>query len=418
MAKILDVYICEKLAGYLKQNNQGKLSFQYDKNYLELMDSTQLSISLPLGNNEFKDRTARPFFSGLLPDGDARKFIAKILGVSANNPFSILYEIGFDCAGAVMLLPSGEIPADYSKAEYKSMSTPELLKAIDSLPRHPLLADNQKMRLSLAGVQNKLAVFIGNDVISFVYGAPTTHIIKPQIAEFEDTVNNEFFCMLLAKRLGLNVAEVSVRNLQNQNILLVERFDRQKSKDGTIQRLHQEDFCQSLSIPPELKYEREGGPSIKKCLELIEQNCRYPAREQISFIRCIIFNFLIGNADAHGKNFSFLYRDGDIILAPFYDLISTTAYPELDTKMSMKIGSKYKPKDVQLRHWHQLASAQATAKINLENELKDITGKITSYSQELQKELSQTGSDSLIYAKIHKVIVNRCKLIQKQLEAK
>ncbi len=136
-----------------------------------------------------------------------------------------------------------------------------------------------------------------------------------------------------------------------------------------ISRLHQENFCQVLSVPPELKYEREGGPSIAKCFKILDDFSSQPGSDRLGFIRILIFNYLIGNAEAHGKNFSFLYKGKEPKLAPAYDLFSTAVYPELSKKMAMKIGGHYDPDTLLERHWLRIApegiGAQKTLKKTL-----------------------------------------------------
>jgi len=219
------------------------------------------------------------------------------------------------------------------------------------------MAGQKDIRLSLAGAQNKLAVHIQNGTISLpLNNSPSTHIIKPAIDRFPDVVENETFCMNLAKQCGLPVASASSESAEDINYLLTKRYDRIYRPDHSIERIHQEDFCQALGYPPHLKYQNEGGPNIAQCFDLIRNISSAPAPDALTFLDTIIFNYLIGNNDAHSKNFSFLYQSKPYIarLAPLYDLISTAHYPDLSQKMAMKIGKKYLPKELRLEHWQQL----------------------------------------------------------------
>ncbi len=215
------------------------------------------------------------------------------------------------------------------------------------------------MRLSLAGAQNKLAIHIDDKGISLpLQNSPSTHILKPTIPRFEGMVANEVFCMELARKAELPTAKATSASSEGIEYLLAERYDRRLAPDENLLRLHQEDFCQALGFPPHIKYQNEGGPSLSQCFALIRSVSSTPAPDLLNLLDAVTFNFLIGNNDAHGKNFSFLYRtdSGTLTasLAPLYDLISTKLYSELSPKMAMKIGSKYLPHQVRLQHWQDL----------------------------------------------------------------
>lgn len=205
---------------------------------------------------------------------------------------------------------------------------------------HPLLAERDGIRLSLAGSQNKMAVGYENGKVFLIKnGSPTTHILKPVMerATVDHSVQNEFFCMKLAKRCGLSAPEVHIVQVGDISCFVVDRYDRIKV-DGIITRLHQEDFCQALGIPPSRKYEIEGGPSVKDGIALLKKHSALPVADIDAFLKTVEFNYLIGNADAHGKNFSILYGKNGIRLSPVYDVMDTDIYPQVSKKMAMKIG--------------------------------------------------------------------------------
>ncbi|OJW49954.1 MAG: hypothetical protein BGO67_11440 [Alphaproteobacteria bacterium 41-28] len=411
MSRILSVYFDERLAGKLTQDDNGRLNFIYDAHYLASHKAYPLSASLPLGDEVYEDSVVRPFFSNLLPDDWARHRVAKLLGVSETNPFAILEIIGGECAGAISLYPEGQIPPKEKPKDYEYLEGEKLHKILLTLSQRPLLAGEKDIRMSLAGAQDKLAVALIDNKIALTKGtSPTTHIIKPPISDIPDSVFNEYFCMILAKEMRLSVAPVEIRWAESLPYLLVERYDRTADHHH---RFHQEDFCQALSIPPELKYENEGGPSIKDCLELIETYSTRPAFDKIMFIHTIIFNYLIGNADAHAKNYSFLYQEGKPRLAPVYDLISTTVYPQLSKKMAMKIGGKYKPEEVMLRHWHQLVPDTQLARNAIEKDLKKFANDLPKKALSLSKKLKKKGLPSPIYEKIQSIVDNKCQHILK-----
>lgn len=417
MPRNLDVYLHNTFAGKLTQTDDGRLEFQYGTDYLSNKDSVPLSIAMALREEKYEDRITRPFFSGLLPDDNALRRLAKCLGVSAKNPFTILEIIGGECAGAVSLYPENyELPASI-KDEVHVLDGNKLFETLNLLKQRPLLAGEEGFRLSLAGAQNKLPVSVIDNQIVIINGdRPTTHILKPVILGIEDSVHNELFCILLAQMSGIEAPECTIKYAGDVPVFLIERYDRVKNESGHLVRLHQEDFCQALSVLPEIKYQNEGGPDITKCLELIMNHVQYPARDNRSFMNLLIFNYLIGNADAHGKNFALLYKGQKPGLAPAYDLMCTEVYAGLSIKMAMKIGSKYKPYDVLLRHWLTIVPDKAAAKNILKKELQTRAKKLPIQAKELKENLGSEDIHSDIFDKIIDVIDKRSKHVLKYFE--
>lgn len=410
MARTLDVWFYGNKAGQLVQDDSGRLLFAYDADYLKSKQAWPLSVSMPLRPGEFEDRVTRPFFSGLLPEDLIRTKVAKLLGVSERNPFSLLEIIGGECAGAISLYPEGTPPHKENPDDIQILDEKDLDNIFEHLKRRPLFAGEEGVRLSLAGAQDKLAVrMIGDKLALMRGGAPTTHILKTLIsdrADVRDSVHNELFCMMLAARCGLSVPHVQMRRTPKEPYLLVERYDR-RSQGNDVVRLHQEDFCQALSIPPENKYEAAGGPGISACLDEIQKDSVQPLPDRLAFLDIVIFNYLIGNSDAHGKNFSFLYEDGKPRLAPAYDLLSTAVYPELAIKMAMKIGGKYEPDDVYLRHWHRLVPDTAIARTAMEKSLAELSAKALDQAGKLHAELKSESITSPVLDSILGVIKKR-----------
>jgi len=358
MSRHLTVYLHENLVGELTQDKHGRISFTYQKEWLESKNRVPLSHSLPLREAPFEGKECQGFFAGVLPEESNREIIATILGISSRNDFALLEQIGGECAGAVTFLPVGE-QLPITDIEYQRLNDYELAEILRELPRRPLMAGRKDVRLSLAGAQNKLAVHFEDGGISLpLQNAPSTHILKPAIDRFEGVVQNELFCMELAGKVGLPTAKASKGECEGIEYLLVERYDRHRTAEGRLERFHQEDFCQALGLPPHLKYQNEGGPSLEQCFALIRTVSTTPAPDLLHLLDAVIFNYLIGNNDAHGKNFSFLYQmNGEkptAKLAPLYDLISTSVYPELSPKMAMKIGKKYLPHQLEGKQWEKL----------------------------------------------------------------
>ena len=238
------------------------------------------------------------------------------------------------------------------------LSDEEVIAILDELPRRPMLAGKDGLRLSLAGAQDKLPVVVeGNKIGLPRNGTPSSHILKPAIHAVEDSVTNEGFCLALAEAMQLKPARSRIHSVWDRRFLLVERYDRTYDTEGCLQRLHQEDLCQALGVVPEIKYQNEGGSDLAQCFELVRRITRPSAPQVLRLLDYVVFNALIGNHDAHAKNFSLLYVGKVPVLAPLYDALSTAVYPSLTSKMAMKLGSKYKFSEVQARHWDQFAQA-------------------------------------------------------------
>ncbi len=352
--RALDVWLHGRRAGRLEQV-AGSMRFAYDGDYVAA-GGPVLSWSLPLAEREYGE-PARAFFANLLPEGEARTMVARRFGVSAGNDFGLLYEIGGDCAGAVSLLPPGEELAAI-EPRVRWLDEQALAAVLDELPTRPLLAGpDEGIRLSLAGAQDKLPVVVEDGRVGVPLGrTPSTHIVKTPIARFDDTVANEWFCLALARELGLSAANAEIRAADGREFLLVERYDRRRV-DGRVERIHQEDFCQALAVPPQVKYEAEGGPGLTDCFALLGAASSERASDRIALLDAVTLNFLIGNHDAHGKNFSLLHGDRGTRLGPLYDLVSTAVYAGLDRKMAMALGGEYRPDYARRRHVERFAAA-------------------------------------------------------------
>ena len=348
-AKQLSVRLYGNPIGVLKQDEAGKISFTYNPDA-----SFAISHSLPLQTKPFEEKQCLPFFNGLLPENEeTRTTLAAMFRISATNDFSLLEAIGGDCAGALSFVPMDTpiTPQEFLKLDGVALTEEEWLKYVQSLPKRPLgnSPDNAR-RLSLAGAQDKTSVTLLNGKMLLPRaGTPSTHILKTPIQHIDYSVLNEFLCMNVAKQLELDVADCTMYTIKGMRVLLIKRYDRML-KDDVVKRLHQEDFCQALAVLSKNKYQAEGGPNFATVFKLllITDN---PVKARLELARRVMFNFLIGNNDAHAKNSSLLYKDRKPVLAPAYDLLSTAIYPELTTKMAMYIGSSKEAEWVNAKDW-------------------------------------------------------------------
>ena len=349
----LHVFLNTARIGTLAQDN-GAMSFAYSPEYLRSPDAYPLSQNLPLTDEVFHDPAVENFFSNLLPDERIRATVAMILHVSEDNTFGMLKRIGADCAGAVSFYPAGQTPQSSRNPIYRDLSDDEAYRILDNLGQRPLDVGDEGVRISGAGSQEKLVACIRNGKISLpLYGTPSTHIIKPAIPNFPDSVFNEFFCMRLASKCGIPAAECDILMLNEEPFYTVTRFDRETT-DGITMRLHQEDFCQLLNVPPKLKYQEDGGPGIEECMRRMTE-IKMPAAGKLSFVRLLIFNFLTGNCDAHAKNYAVLYRNGRPSFAPAYDLLSTMVYDSIAKRFAMSIGGETRMGMLTRDHFAELA---------------------------------------------------------------
>lgn len=408
MAKSLDVYLHTEFAGHLIQDDGGQMVFQYAESWLDRPAVSPLSQSLPLRRERFSRNECRGYFGGILPEESKREIVARNLSISARNDYAMLEQIGGECAGAITFVPTGE-PLPDTTPRYRMLSSEQLAGVLRELPQRPLLAGGQGIRLTLAGAQDKVAVRVDDDGISLpLDGAPSTHILKPGGDRFEGVVANEALCMRLAAAIGMPTAKVEARTVEGMDYLLVERYDRvyrtAPGKEPVLERLHQEDFCQAVGIVSEMKYQKEGGPSLKRCFALLREVSSTPDTDHL--LDAVIFNYLVGNNDAHGKNFSLLYRglgtdEVQVSLSPLYDSLSTVYYPDISRTMAMKLGGEYSSEKVMARNFEQFAEEAGLAKPMVQKRVMEVV-------EQMLCALPTLGHTNGTAEAIARLIVGRC----------
>lgn len=283
-------------------------------------------------------------------------------------------------------------------------------RILDRLPNRPLLAGEEGVRLSLAGAQDKLPVFVADGEIALpLEDTPSSHILKPAIPRYPDTVLNEAFCLAMARSAGLYAVEADIRSVKGREFLLVERYDRRREPGRATMRLHQEDFCQALGVPSELKYQNEGGPSLADGFDLVRRAAARPAPELRKLLEGVLLNALIGNNDAHAKNFALLYQPWGAALAPFYDLVSTVVYDGLSPRMAMKIGGRYEFDELYPRHWERFTREAGLGAPQVKRKLLDYCRGLPKIALALRDRFEAEGHHSRVIHAIVATVETRCR---------
>ena len=322
-------------------------SFEYAPGWVESADAFDLAPNLRRAESKIIDggsqRPVQWFFDNLLPEETSREVLAQEANIASTDAFGLLAYYGKESAGAITLEARGEASA---QSGYRPLTDEELHDRISKLPWQSLSAGAPK-HMSNAGAQHKLGVCILDGQLFHPVGStPSTHLLKPNHVDVENwpsSVANEYFVMRLAARLVLNVPPVQIRYVPDP-IYLIERFDRVTigGGGGEPRRLHIIDACQLLGLDRAFKYQQASVETLVRCVEV----CENRARSRRNILAWVLFNLLIGNADAHLKNLSFRVSPGGIELAPFYDLVSTESYRAQygneprwpDGQLSMRIG--------------------------------------------------------------------------------
>ena len=340
----------DRLVGELFREEKERISLRYDKSWCDDYHEGKafpISLSLPIISPEIK-LDATTYVAGLLPDSPHhRETLIHELGLlDDDTDFALISRMGRDNAGALCIIPDGEVMPDI-RPDVEWLTIPELAEHVRSLPRRPLLLDDEQgIVLSLAGVNDKAAVVVKNGRIGLPRnGYPSTHIIKIDIHGLEDSIKTEHFGLMLARSVGLRAPKARIYEAEDQTFMLMARYDRTFNGDNQPIRLHQEDFCQALGFHPKQKYERHGGPGWPEVFKIMSR-CVNPTEARAELLRNFAFQFLFGNPDAHAKNYSVLYSGdaGSLYPAPIYDLNNAAAFRHKFKKtrpiMAMSIGDQ------------------------------------------------------------------------------
>jgi serine/threonine-protein kinase HipA len=353
----LGVWCGEASVGRLWRDGQDRLGFHYADTWQQ--QGFRLSAQLPLQAQPFVPEEGRAhfFFRNLLPEAGARERLVRARRLT-DSDFVLLREFGADCAGALSILPAGDVPV--STVGQQVLDERALHELV--LRRGPAYFSGDASvlpRLSLAGAQDKCPVIYDQGNYALPVGvAASTHILKFQVPDFRHVPRYEYLLAQLASAVGLAVPTARLARVRDTEYLCVTRFDRVLDADG-VTRLHQEDLYQALGTQYRDKYESLGGPGFASCMQAVRQLSEVPAADILHLLRWQIFNWLSGNSDGHAKNLALVQvvaGEDRWRLAPFYDLVCTRALDHVDSRMAMAIGGEFEPRLVAAHHWAQLAN--------------------------------------------------------------
>lgn len=402
----LRVYQNGEIVGYLSKQPSGAIEFLYAEEWLFNERAYPVSLSLPLREDAFKGAPVVAVFENLLPDSESLRLrVAEKVGANGTDAYSLLSQIGRDCVGALQFFAE-DADVDFSdlySIHGEPINDEEIEKLLNNLARVPLGLDREHdFRISVAGVQEKTALLFHSGKWLRPFGStPTTHILKTQIGklpsgiDLSNSVENEFYSLAVMEAFGLLVNKVQIKTFGKTKSLVIQRFDREWTKEGQLFRIPQEDFCQALSIPPSLKYQNEGGPDMVEILNLLK-GADAPAEDQKAFLKAQIVFWLMGATDGHAKNFSiFLGAGGRFVLTPFYDVL--TAQPFFDDrqierkamKMAMSVGISrhYKMEEIQGRHFIQTAKKAGLPDYIAREALEEISAMMEKAMQDVEQKL-------------------------------
>jgi serine/threonine-protein kinase HipA len=423
MSNELIVLLDGKEIGRVGRDARGRLRFIYDDAWRTAHDAYPLSLSMPLGAKEHGRAVIEAFLWGLLPDNEQvlARWAAKF-HVSARNVFALLSHVGEDCAGAVQFVTPERLDTIRNGKEDKIewLDESAVAKRLEALRK-----DHAAWRLpsdtgqfSLAGAQPKTALLLQNDRWGIPSGRlPTTHILKPPTGQFDGHAENEHICLMLARDLGLPAAETRVTRFKREIAIVIERYDRVQRGNDII-RVHQEDVCQALGIPPTKKYQNEGGPNTFDIIQLLRTYSTDREEDLDTFIGALGFNWLIAGTDAHAKNFSLLLGERRVRLAPLYDIASILPYEGFDmhkVKFAMKIGGEYKLKDIGLRQWQKFAREARVEPDELIARLTSMAKQLPDEVNAARKRARDQGLDAPIIERLAAKLVERAGECERRL---
>jgi serine/threonine-protein kinase HipA len=350
----LPVYFEQRLVGTVDVDGSGP-GFTYDHGWIGLKGAFPISITIPKKSERVASEIFLSWAANLLPESEQLRTLGQLLGMARGDVIGLLSAIGGDTAGALSI---GQ-PGRTSSLRWRPVEkADELERIIEELPNKPFLIGEEGVSMSLAGVQSKLPVALDarGCICIPMNGSPSTHILKPDSPCLRGGVQNEAFCLALARRMKIPTPTFTTGQAGKRAYLLVKRYDR-TDVGGRWRRLHQEDYCQALMRPPSAKYESNQtgipGPTLRDMFEVTRQHMS--PTDIIRLLDMVVFNVLGCNTDAHAKNYSIMIRDGGASLAPMYDVMCAEVWENVTKNLAQKIAGKNRGDHLEGRHWQRFA---------------------------------------------------------------
>ena len=425
-AEVLSVIVNQQKMGEVCYADN-ELTFSYATEWLESPEAYPLSVSMTLVKSSHSHNTVEAYLWGLLPDNETvLNEWAKKFHVSPRNVFRLLEHVGQDCAGAIQFIPAArehELMENSAAEQVQWLDQHELAQRVEAVLKNNGVqrVATDEGQFSLAGAQPKIALY--QSPTTGKWGVPsgltpTTHILKPAIKDLDGIAENEHFCLQLATKLGITTTDSRVIHAGSTPVIVLKRYDR-FFLEGRYYRIHQEDFCQALTVMPHRKYQSQGGPSVEDIANTIWEYSSDAYEDINTFAEAIILNYLIVGTDAHAKNYSLLFAgSGQVALTPIYDIASlmpfTDRYNPHKAKLAMKLGSEYHFKKIELRHWLLLAKQLRLNPDDLLGKLKTMTAEIQPAAAATAALLNSQGLTHPIIQTLSECISKRASDIQAQ----
>ncbi|MEM8626666.1 MAG: type II toxin-antitoxin system HipA family toxin [Pseudomonadota bacterium] len=421
----LRVIVADQPLATLSQGTGGRLRLTYDDAWRRSTHAFPLSLSLPLAEDDHRHNAIKNYLWNLLVEQPmAREELARRFGVSPANPFALVTHVGEDLAGAVQMVPVDAVERLQKREGVVPISAAKLANHLDRLQRSPgamqIDAGSDAGYFSLAGQQPKKALcWMGGRWYEPRGRTPSTHIIKPAASWLDAPVENEHFCLRLARAAGLKSVTSQIVTVGAQRAVVVERYDRVRLIDGArarldtrggkVHRVHQEDFCQVFAMRPEEKYQERGGPGMRDIMRRLQGSAR-PEADRMAFMWACAFNYLIAGVDAHAKNFSILIGDGGIYrLAPLYDIMSALAYDhDYYCKLAMSIGGESLWRKIGPAHWRAEARACGYDDAAAVEHVRSLAAALPAHASATLAECRDSGLDTPLLANIVDALADRC----------
>ena len=359
VAKSLTVLLYGDVVGYVTwEGSERSLRFRYTTDYLH-RSVVPLSLRLPLSDEVYDNRRVAPYLESLVPENPAtRRRWADQLSVSSTDAFVLLSKMGTDCPGAVQFVQEGDEERVLGRpAGLRELGEAEIADRLRRLADDSASWTMNDEHWSLAGQQSKFALAYSDGRWYRATGsAPTTHIFKPGIGRLQHQALVEYATMRAARTIGLDVAHVEFTTFEDQQAVVIERFDRVRGQNGIVSRVHQEDLCSATGRAPWRKYESDGGPMARDMMQLFRRNSTSPRHDAAALVDFMAVNYLAGAPDGHSKNIAMLLLPGRIRLAPLYDLATAFPYdlPGYRT-VALSIGGKRNHGAVHPKDWNKVA---------------------------------------------------------------